>query len=147
MLRVLPKTFTAAALSLALALTGVAATPTTARADSEDAAAVIAGIIALYAIGRAVDRRNDRRDERAAVVPPRPHHNARVAPARCFRELNTRNGQVRGYGARCMQNHVRRPGLLPPQCIRQVQTHRGNRNLYRGRCLVRNGWEREAGFN
>ncbi len=147
MQRFLPKTAMAAVLSCTLALSGVAATPGTARADSEDAAAIIAGIIALYAIGRAVERRNDRRDHRPAVTPQPPRQHDLVAPARCFREFQTTGGYVRGYGARCMQNNVRRPGLLPPDCIRRVQTNRGTRNLYGGRCLARNGWQRERGFH
>ena len=64
----------------------------------------------------------------------------KILPERCFRSFETRRGTVRGYGARCMQNAVARPGLLPPQCIEQIRTVRGPRNLYRARCLRRDGW-------
>ena len=151
MLNHLPKSAMVAVLTFALAFTSVAATPNQARAaDAEDVIGVLAGLAALYAIGRAIQDNND--DHRADPIRPRPgagnggHRGPRVAPARCFREFDTRNGVRRGYGARCMQNNVRRPGLLPPECIRRVQTYRGTRNLYGGRCLVQNGWHREAGW-
>ncbi len=146
----LPKTLAAAVLSLAVAAGGLTATATPARADTEDVLGVLAGLAALYAIGRVIHENRDRpQDVRS---PGRPNPNAghgprRVAPARCFRDGHDVHGNYyRGYGARCMQNNVRRPGALPPQCIRQVQTHRGWRNIYGGRCLAQNGWQREAGF-
>ncbi|MEM7643333.1 MAG: hypothetical protein AAF366_12480 [Pseudomonadota bacterium] len=65
----------------------------------------------------------------------------RILPDSCYREFDTRRGVVAGYGARCMQNRVARPGILPPQCIRQVRTDRdGTRNLYGPRCLRQQGW-------
>lgn len=153
-----PRTLAAGLISLVVAVTGVTAAPTPARAD-QDAAAIIAGIIALYAIGRAIEERNDDRAAQQSAARPRAlgephrgvrggrgHRNLRVAPARCFRELDTPRGYVRGYGARCMERNVPRPALLPDRCIRRVHTYRGVRNLYGGRCLARNGWEREAGF-
>lgn len=64
----------------------------------------------------------------------------RIIPEQCYREFDTRRGVVAGYGARCLQNRVARPGILPPQCIRQIRTDRGIRNLYGPRCLRQQGW-------
>lgn len=135
------KSASVAALSLSIALGAISlpATPASAT-DAEDIAGILAGIAALYVIGRAIEESNDRpRGGGQAATPPRNH---RIAPAQCFRDF----GGVRGYVMRCMQNNVSRPNLLPANCLVQVNTNRGPRNLYRGRCLAQNGWEREAGF-
>jgi hypothetical protein len=133
-------------LSAALAAGGLAGTAAPARADAEDAARIIAGIIALYGISRAIEMHNDRRDPpRAHAVPTRPRH--LVAPARCFIDGHDRNGYFRGYVRRCMQHNARHPQYLPASCLRRVHTPRGERMIYAGRCLAQNGWVRQRGFN
>lgn len=128
---------------VALGSLGTSAAP--ARADSDDAARIIGGIIALYAIGRAIELSNDRQHPtRNYHQPTRPRQ--LVAPARCFIQGQDRNGIYRGYVRRCMQNNVRFPQFLPDQCLRLVRTERGERYIYGGRCLAQNGWVREAGF-
>ncbi|WP_298437492.1 hypothetical protein [uncultured Jannaschia sp.] len=72
--------------------------------------------------------------------PRQDRRNVRVLPEQCYVTLRTDRGLVSGYGARCMQNAVARPGALPPQCIRQLRTDRGPRNIYGPRCLARDGW-------
>lgn len=131
---------TAAGLSLTIALSAVTVSASPARADSDDAARLIGGLIALYAIGQALQ-------SSAEAHPPRhtqPRRNLRVAPARCFIEGRDRNGYFRGYRARCMERHVARPRLLPDECLRRVRTENGPRQIYGGRCLTHNGWVREA---
>ena len=139
----LKKTASAVALSASVALGAISlpATPASAT-DAEDIAGILAGLAALYVIGRAIEQHNDRPRGSAHVAPPPPPQNHRIAPARCFRDF----GHARGYLMRCMQNHVSRPNLLPAQCLIHVNTDRGPRNLYRPRCLAQNGWVREAGF-
>jgi hypothetical protein len=124
---------------VALGALGTSATP--ARAD--DAARIIGGIIALYAIGRAIENSNRTQPTRNYHVPNRPRH--LVAPARCFIQGQDRNGYFRGYVRRCMQHNARHAQLLPSDCLRRVHTRRGERLIYGGRCLARNGWVREAG--
>jgi hypothetical protein len=147
------RTLTAAGLALSIAIGTVGASATPARANNEDAVAIIGGLIALYAIGQALqnDNRNvtvtrnyGHRPPPQAHVPQRPRQ--LVAPARCFIEGSDRNGYFRGYVRRCMENNVRRVDLLPQQCLRRVETQRGPRMIYGGRCLAQNGWVREAGF-
>jgi hypothetical protein len=156
------RTLTAAGLALSLAIGTVGASATPARANNDEAVAIIGGIIALYALGQALQN-----DNRSTTVtrnyghqpqgsyghrpqgnyghqPQRPQQ--LVAPARCFIEGSDRNGYFRGYVRRCMQNNVRRADLLPQNCLRRVQTQRGERLIYAGRCLAQNGWVREAGF-
>ncbi|MEM8824012.1 MAG: hypothetical protein AAGF30_10420 [Pseudomonadota bacterium] len=156
------RSFLAATLSVALALPAVTA-PAHANPDAEDIAKVLGGLAALYVLSRALENRNVQNNRVIAPVRRAPvytaptrhrdlnrgriHHprdrfdrNVRIIPDSCYREVDTRRGVVAGYGARCMQNRVARPGILPPQCIRQVQTVRGPRNLYSPRCLRQQGW-------
>ncbi|MEM9317690.1 MAG: hypothetical protein AAGA70_01640 [Pseudomonadota bacterium] len=144
MFRTMTKSFSAAALSLSLVLGAVALPATPARANNaEDIAGILAGLAALYVIGRAIEQAgDDDRNQTAHRPAPQPAQNLRTAPAQCFRDF----GAVRGYLARCMQNRVARPALLPTACLVRVNTDRGPRNLYTGRCLRQNGWIREAGF-
>lgn len=143
------RTLTAAGLVLSLAIGAVGATATPARANNDEAIAIIGGLIALYAIGQAIQN-----DNRSVTVTrnyghrPHPPHRPRqlVAPARCFIEGRDRNGYFRGYVRRCMLNSVARVDLLPQNCLRRVETQRGPRVIYGGRCLAQNGWVREAGF-
>lgn len=142
------KSLMASALMLSLLLTSVSATP--ARADGQDIAKVLGGLVVLYAIGRAIDDRNDNRQvqrqvQRHATVNPGRGVGVRaqkVIPNQCFVEVVSQGQIESGYGARCMQNNVRRAGELPPRCLRQVDTRRGTRNLYSERCLRRDGWVR-----
>lgn len=133
------KTLSAAILSFAVATTTFTAP---AQADGDDVAKVLGGLLLLYGISRALE--DDTPTVTRHVTPP-PRRNHRVIPQRCFREIQRTDGSLaRGYGARCMQRHVSRPGLLPARCIRREHTVRGQRNLFRPRCLRREGWTRQA---
>lgn len=160
-MRPIARTFTAGALAIGLALGGVTASASPARASNDEIAAIIGGLIALYALGQAVQNDGDRgipldrvidpprrADPPRRIDPPRhrPQPHRLVAPARCFIDGQDRNGYFRGYVRRCMQRNAERPAALPQHCLRRVETHRGPRMIYGGRCLFENGWRREAGF-
>jgi hypothetical protein len=140
------KTLATAGLCLTLALGALGGTAAPARADGQDVARILGGLVALYVIGRAIDEANARNDPPRHAPPPQAHRPPRpqpmVAPARCFIEGHDRNGYFRGYVRRCMQNNVAQPARLPDQCLRRVTTQRGDRLIYGGRCLARNGWVR-----
>mgnify|MGYP001606450542 CR=1 FL=1 len=144
MLAQLRSALPALVLSAVVALGAIGASTTQARADSRDAARVLGGIIALYAIGRAIESSNRHQPSRHYHVPTRPRQ--LVAPARCFIEGHDRRGYYRGYVRRCMENNARHPQFLPASCLTRVHTPRGERQIYAGRCLAQNGWVREAGF-
>ncbi|MEQ8367832.1 MAG: hypothetical protein RIB61_14120 [Roseicyclus sp.] len=151
---------TALVASLAIAIGTMGATTTAARADGDDAARILGGLLALYAISRVIENGRDNRNAQVHRNPPpaysnnRPHngnqngygHRPRpqhlVAPARCYIEGSDHGQRYRGYVRRCMQNSVARPNLLPSNCLRLVQTQRGQRQIYGGRCLAQNGWVR-----
>lgn len=151
-MRPIARTMTAGLLALSLGLGGVTASATPARANNDEVVAIIGGLIALYAIGQAIqgNTRNETASRNYGHRPPQAHQPQRprqlVAPARCFIEGRDRGGYYRGYVRRCMENNVARPRLLPDQCLRRVETDRGPRMIYGGRCLAQNGWVREAGF-
>lgn len=146
--------FSAFALSGLIALGALSASAVPARADNRDVARILGGVIALYAIGRAIELNNNTRAARQVphvpVTRAQPHvpapPPALVAPARCFVEGRDHNGYFRGYGRRCMQNNTAHPRQLPQACLTTVHTQRGPREIYAGRCLANNGWVREAGF-
>src|SRR6056297_2093875 len=149
------RTLTAAGLALSLAIGAVGASATPARANNDDAVAIIGGLIALYAIGQAIQNNNrnvtvqrnyGHRPSGGWAQPGQHRPRQLVAPARCFIQGRDNNGGYRGYVRRCMQNNVARPALLPQNCLRRVETQRGPRMIYGGRCLAQNGWVREAGF-
>lgn len=152
MFRSFRTTLPAVALSAVLAITSLGASTTPAQADGRDAAAVLGGIIALYAIGRAIDERNDRNSRNVPTrqyhAPNRPqqyHAPGRprqiVAPAQCYREFQSRDGYFRGYAGRCLERstHV----ALPAACAREYRTDRGWQTFYGGRCLSQYGWVRD----
>lgn len=147
--RTFRRTVPAIALGAAVTLGTLGASTAPARADGRDAAAVIGGIIALYAIGRALEERNDRRAAtqlQHVTPPPQVHapHRPRqtVAPDQCYREFETRDGYFRGYSGRCLERSTQ--ASLPQACARDYRTDRGWRTFYGGRCLAQYGWVREG---
>ncbi len=150
MFQTLRTTLSAAALSAVLALGAIGASTAPAHADSRDAAAVLGGIIALYALGRALDNGNTRhvpsqnyynpaRPAPQVHVPHRP--NQMVAPAHCYREFQTRDGYFRGYSGPCLQRNVQFG--LPDACAREYRTDRGPQLFFGGRCMAQYGWVSE----
>ena len=136
MIRSLRTKLPALALSAAVALGAVGATTAPARADADDAARIIGGIIALYAIGRAIENSQQRH------VPSQQYHHVPsygpVAPARCYREFHTHEGLFRGYAQNCLLQNVNHG--LPDACARQYHTNHGPRVFYGARCMVSYGW-------
>ncbi|OWU86048.1 hypothetical protein ATO6_04045 [Oceanicola sp. 22II-s10i] len=61
-------------------------------------------------------------------------------PSACRTDVQTRNGTVRGYGYRCVQQHPRIARNMPGQCLTQVRTHGHTRFVYTSHCLARNGF-------
>lgn len=154
----------AAALSLALVLPLTAA-PAHAQLEGRHAAQIVGGLAALYVLKEALERRDATPAHRSPSyrAPARrapqavqrghgqPRHSpaprraqVRRVPDQCGRNLNTSNGRVLAYDARCMQRNVARPRALPPQCIRQVRTNRGTQTVYGRGCLRREGWAMAA---
>jgi len=142
-------TLPAVALSAVLALGAFGASTTQAQADSRDAARVIGGVIALYALSRALDNRNQGQQPSQHRFNPNrpqhytpPHQPVRVAPANCYREFQTRHGYFRGYAGHCLQRTVHHG--LPDACAQQFRTNHGPRVFYGSHCMAQNGWVQEV---
>lgn len=142
------KTLIAAALSATLALTSVPASAQNMDRDDQ-IAAILFGLATLAIIGKVIeDRKDDDRDRdrrnaggqrqgRDGIgIPP----GQRVLPAACFTRVETRNGPVRMFGRRCLQNNYRFADRLPQRCAIRVEGLRHDRHGYRPHCL------RDAGF-
>jgi hypothetical protein len=142
----LRSTLSALVLSATVAIGALGASTAPAQADSRDAAAVIGGIIALYALSRALDRPDDRQQpSQHSFNPGRPQpyqapapSRRMVAPDQCYREFQTRDGFFRGYAGDCLQRNVRH--TLPDACAREFRTDRGRREFYGSRCMAQYGW-------
>lgn len=147
-------------LSAAIAVAGLTAAP--ARAG-DDAAKWIAGIAAVAIIGAAISenekkkkrRRNQasqyyydqyetpnyRRDPYARPLPRRVQR--KILPNACRVRAETRNGHVRGFGQRCLQNNYNYVNSLPRDCAVRAKNRRGKykRVIYRQGCLKRYGYQ------
>lgn len=127
------KSFIALAMASAVALTGFAATP--ARADSEDIAKALLGLLVIGAIVNAVDD-----DDPAPATRRGSWRQNRVLPRACLRPFETRRGTRYGFGERCIENrvgHIR----LPDECERRGENRRGRiRTFYGERCMARRGY-------
>jgi hypothetical protein len=73
---------------------------------------------------------------------PLPHRVARkLLPGECLRSLRTRQGKVRMFGARCLQNNFSYANRLPAECGIRVRTNNGPRRGYEARCLRGYGYQ------
>lgn len=134
------KTMTAGVLALSLSLTSLTATP--ARAELTDDQAVV-GLLTLLLIGAAVanNRNDDNRDRDRGSRRER----WRELPAECLTTVNTRGGEVRMFGRRCMVNNYDHVNRLPDRCEITVRNRRGNmRHGYVPRCLRQSGFHVEG---
>ena len=136
--------FIAAVLAVALAITGASAVQ--ARADSDDLVGALIGLAFIAALASAIDDDNDSNDSRTVRRHDRGYHTghghgrrAGVLPRRCDRIFETRRGDRRGYGLRCLDRHAAHLHL-PRACLREGFTDRGRRAFYGKRCLRREGY-------
>jgi hypothetical protein len=149
----LTKTVTAGVLAVALSLAGITATATPAAANGHrnqgaEAAAILGGILLLYGLSQANRNNQVTRLNQFPPPPPppiyhpQPRQHYRIAPTQCFIEGHDHTGYYHGYLARCTEQSVWNPHLLPAECLRTVWTNHGQRRIYGGNCMARNGWTR-----
>ena len=136
------KRLLATALSAALALTSVSATPVRA-ADSGEIGRFLLGAGALFIIGSAISNSHSNKRVTVQRHNHRPTHVAprrKVVPAACIRHNRFDHGPRRFFGRKCLRNNMANVHRLPSHCLRTVWTNRGQRNVYGARCLRRSGW-------
>ena len=88
---------------------------------------------------RAEERRFEHRGDAPRVQPHRRQARPEL-PATCRTYVGTGGRDRLVYGARCLERHVARPGLLPRECLRRVESGRGPERVYLARCLRHDGW-------
>lgn len=149
--------FIATILAAAIAVTGLTAAP--ARADSKDVARALAAIATIAIIAKTLDDSNRKRDtqhgyapyrpapqvhrpaphvQRPATVHPRPLPNrvSRMAlPAQCLFSVNTRHGEKRVFGKRCLNETFQNARKLPQACETQLRGKGPSRTVYTASCL------------
>ncbi|SFR36145.1 hypothetical protein [Litoreibacter janthinus] len=143
--------FIAALLSLSLAMTAMTTAP--ARAD-EDVGKIIAGLAVLGILSQVLKNKNNdevvtqRDTRRYDAYPSRRNPNremrprrqaAKIAPEKCLVNQWTHRGNIRVYGAKCMERSTR--AQLPRSCERRVESRQGARRFYSPQCLRQKGWQ------
>ncbi|PSL21337.1 hypothetical protein [Shimia abyssi] len=138
------RTFIAAILSTAMAITGFSASSAHALSE-DDIAKILIGATALFIVGKAIDDHNNKDDYVARptipVKKPNPHRRQQVLPRNCKRDFVTARGkQIRGFGTRCLERERYSIRHLPQDCRRKVNTRRGVGTVYKVGCLRRSGY-------
>ena len=72
---------------------------------------------------------------------PLPHRVSRkVLPRNCLRNIDTRRGQQRIFGNRCLNNNFRHVNKLPHACYTEVRSRGRWHHGYGARCLRNKGY-------
>ncbi|WP_071674405.1 hypothetical protein [Nioella nitratireducens] len=166
MLKSLPKRVAALGLAATIAVTGVAASSSPARADNDNLLRFLGGAAAIAIIAGAVEANRNTRHHGHTYVPAQPPvtrygygygytppppppvpvpllPNRRLTlPGSCFNWFEGPNGRVRGFGAHCLYQHGNGYASLPNSCRDEVFTYHGWRDVYDAQCLYRHGYVR-----
>lgn len=129
--------------------------------DRDDVGKLLLGLAAVAVIGTAIDQNRNREQERSAQVHETPQwgginrnngwsdlnrqhrntqNNRNVLPHACLRTVETRFGNQRMFGRRCLERNYRHVNRLPERCAVQIYTSNGPRRGFDPLCL------REQGF-
>jgi hypothetical protein len=146
------RTVLAAATAAALVFAPPLARP--AGAETGEALGLLLGIGLVHALGKGIERARDPAPE-AALLPERitperitdrkswagRDHGQRILPRECLATHQTWHGEIRGFGARCLRDRMRRPDRLPGLCALHTRVGGRDRTIYSARCLQIEGWE------
>jgi hypothetical protein len=154
--------FIATLAGAAMMITAAGARPV--AADERDLARALALIAGVAIVSKIIsDNKQDKRDHVATrnnnqyqqhyYTPQRPAYvepiqprplpqkaQRKLLPGDCLRSYNTRDGRVRMFGQRCLQNQYRYVNRLPEHCAIRVRTSEGPRRGYEARCLRDQGY-------
>lgn len=151
--------FTAGLMALSLAIGGFSAAP--ARADGEDVAKVLGGLLTLYVIGKAID--DNKSDKKQTASKPKqpnkkkthdhPHKEnpfdrmhrkpglSYVIPSECIMTARGRHGgpQLVAFD-KCLKRKRPVQAHLPVACETRVSTRHGKSKAYEMGCLTNFGY-------
>ena len=154
MFKFIPKSLAAASLAVVVALSGMAATTTAARADRDDLRTFLGAAAGIVILGSILENRHNNHYYGPApvtryVAPPHGHYVTPhvvvpqlVAPRSCHRRFEGPNLDLRAFGAACLHQHVSHHSYLPNSCRERVFTYQGWRDVYDAQCLYSHGWVR-----
>jgi hypothetical protein len=130
-----------------------------ARADAQEVAGVVAGVVALGLIARAINQRNEAAKAQAAEVtrdrtlvhdawqpwtpdarPDTRRSQARLLPEACRIRVNGGGPDQFAYERQCLTRTYAHRKALPAHCEWKTRTDRGWRSVYGERCLARAGY-------
>ena len=152
--------FIATIVATSIFITGFAAAP--ARADQDDFGRAIAALLGVAIVGAVIHENKKDKKRKAQVyqqsrqkvhkpvhkkkrhVTPRPlprRVSEHLLPGRCLRSFETRRGNARIFGQRCLERHYSFTHRLPQHCERRVRTDRGPRFGFGARCLRKQGYQ------
>ncbi|MBJ3761395.1 hypothetical protein ILP92_01340 [Maribius pontilimi] len=144
-----------ALLSATLALSPIA--PAQAQMSNDELTKILLGAAAVGAIGLAIDKAKDRKEEKArkaretlrnaknknVAAPVRDGRGgrSRALPARCVDIVEGPRGGIRQVlSKRCLKDTTNAVRHLPHRCERDVYAFGRYRTVYGTRCLERYGW-------
>ncbi len=145
-------TLTAAVTALSLILTSASQAQADGL-DREDIGKLLFGLVAIAAVGAAIE--NNREDSNEATQAhasrtgswadlhrPRPREDTRrrILPAECLSTVETRFGNLRLFGQRCLERNYRFVSDLPDRCQVRIYADRGPRTGYDPLCLREQGY-------
>lgn len=130
-----------------------------ARADAQEIAGVLAGVVTLGLIAKAINDRNERDRERARAAeaarsePPRHddwrplgaqgQRKAQSLPDRCLTDVGWGGPEHDAYDRQCLQQAFAYADRLPRHCEWKTRTENGWRSVYGAECLSRAGFRTE----
>lgn len=130
----------------ALTALGVLLSPAPATAaDGDDIAGILAGVLAVGIIAKAIDDRKDRKKAQTVVEPRRTTEYGRLRSLDDEGYIRRGNRVIRGSvspwmdggkGPKAGRGYKKQP--LPASCLRRLETARHDRQVYAARCLNRN---------
>jgi len=149
----------------AISLTFASTTPLQAQnMNRDDVGKLIFGLAAIAVIGAAIDQNNDR-DRRAAQSTPvrdegrwgdmnranrwsnlnrgqqqRGRNSRRALPRSCLQTVETRFGNQRFFGKRCLERNYQYVRTLPERCAVRLYTTNGPRRGFDPFCLREQGY-------
>lgn len=126
--------FTGILAGAAMALAGISASVTPAKASDDELIRLLLGAAAVAIIVHSFTDRPQQSQRR---------YTGRVLPDHCRETLRVRHRHIDVYNARCLRDAGMR--RLPAQCMETVRTNRGERRIYRERCLFAAGYRAESG--
>ena len=151
--------FIATIAAASILITGFAAAP--ARANQDDLGRALAALLGVAIVG-VVIHENKKKKKQRAHVQPAPRHkihkpiqkrrhikprtlprrvSEHLLPGRCLRSFETRRGNARIFGERCLERHYGFTHRLPQHCERRIRTDRGPRFGFGARCLRKQGYK------